>query len=143
MRVSPRNKIVRSFVASTLFLLFVGLFGSAPVNASVQTPSPIQFSVPAADNDTASPAFVQGRVVTSDGRGIVRAVITVMNAETGATYRAYSSTFGYYRISGLPTSELYIMTVAHKSYLFLDASVSFTLKEDIHGLDFTASSIEK
>lgn len=143
MRVSPLYKIVRRLVASTLVLTFVGFFGSTPVDANVQAIHPKQFSVRAADNSSVSPAFVQGRVVTSDGRGIVRAVITVMNADTGETFRAYTSSFGYYRITGLPTSELYILTVAHKRYLFLDASVSFTLKEDIHGLDFTASSVDK
>ncbi len=140
------------FFASAFLLAVVGLSGVASANGSVgplsgdflggsakATIRPIEN----ADKSVSrSPAFVQGRVTTFDGRGIMRAEITVINAETGATYRTYTSNFGYYRLTGLPTSELYFMTVVHKRYLFLDASVSFTLKGDLDGLDFTASSVE-
>jgi hypothetical protein len=53
---------------------------------------------------------------------------------------AVTNSFGYYRIDELEVSEFYIMTVNHKRYLFLDASRSFTLDEDIVGMNFTASA---
>lgn len=91
---------------------------------------------------SAAPASIQGRVSTAEGRAISGAYITVANATTGETFRAVSNSFGYYRITDLPVSEFYIMTVNHKRYLFLDASRSFTLDEDMFSADFTASAIE-
>lgn len=91
---------------------------------------------------SAAPASVQGRVTTAEGRGIAGAYVTVFNASTGAAHYAVTNSFGYYRINDLPVSEFYIMTVNHKRYLFLDASRSFTLDEDMFSVDFTASAIE-
>jgi len=88
---------------------------------------------------TAAPASISGRVVDSFGNGIGGARLTVTDAANGFTWNAISSPFGYYTIDGLEVSNFYVMTVAHKRYQFTDDTRSFTLNEDLAGLDFIAN----
>lgn len=88
---------------------------------------------------TADPADVSGRVTDSSGRGISGARLTVFNVITGEARYASSNTFGYYKFTGLQTGEFYIMSVEHKRYLFLTPSISFSLEDNISGLNFQAS----
>ncbi len=85
---------------------------------------------------------VFGRVLTSDQNGVYRANITLMDAETGSVYSAITNNFGYYSLHDIPVGSFYILTVNHRNHLFLDASVSFTLNDDMYGVDFTASEVQ-
>jgi hypothetical protein len=85
---------------------------------------------------SAAPASVAGRVATSSGRGISGAIVSIHNTDTGEVHTRMTNTFGYYRFNDLPVSSFYVMTVVHKRYLFMDASRSFTLDEDMFGVDF-------
>ncbi len=85
---------------------------------------------------SAAPASVSGRVATSSGRGISGAIVSIHNTDTGESFTRMTNTFGYYRFNDLPVSSFYVMTVVHKRYLFMDASRSFTLDDDMFGVDF-------
>jgi hypothetical protein len=88
---------------------------------------------------SAAPASVAGRVATESGRGISGAVITMFNTATGESHTQRTNAFGYYRFNDMAVADFYVMTVSHKRYLFLEASRSFTLQEDMFDMDFTAS----
>lgn len=87
---------------------------------------------------SAAPASITGRVATQSGRGISGAVVTIFNTATGESQSYLTNSFGYYRFNDLPVSDFYVMTVSHKRYLFLEASRSFTLEEDMFNMDFIA-----
>ena len=88
---------------------------------------------------SAAPASVNGRVLTLSGRGISKAFVTIFNTTTGESFTSMTNNFGYYRFNDLPVSDFYIMTVSHKRYLFLDASRSFTLEDDMFDVDFISA----
>lgn len=88
---------------------------------------------------SAAPASVSGRVTDAYGRGISSARITVFNASSGAAKTVLTNTFGYYRVSDLTTGDFYLMNVSHKRYTFVNDSRSFSLSENISGMDFQAS----
>jgi hypothetical protein len=89
---------------------------------------------------TAAPASITGRVRDAYGRGISYARVQLFDALTGEARTAYSNSFGYYRFDEVTVGNLYVMSVAHKRYLFLDGSTSFTLEADLAGMDFVASN---
>lgn len=88
---------------------------------------------------SASPGSISGRVINSFNSGVSKAKITVVNASSGATHVVFTNAFGYYTIPDLPVSEFYFVTVQHKRYSFADDTRTFTLNEDLVGLDFVAS----
>ncbi|MEQ1764129.1 MAG: carboxypeptidase-like regulatory domain-containing protein [Pyrinomonadaceae bacterium] len=75
----------------------------------------------------------------SYGRAISSAKLTLTNASTGEVSAVYTNTFGYYTFKGLPVGDFFVMTVQHRRYLFVSGSVSFSLEDNIAGLDFQAS----
>ncbi len=88
---------------------------------------------------TAGPVSVSGRVVDSFGRGISGARLSISDAQTGATWTTLSNPFGYYTLSGPIAGSFYMMTVSHKRYTFADNTRTFSLNEDIAGVDFIAN----
>ncbi len=88
---------------------------------------------------SAAPAIISGRVVDSFGNGIGGARLTVVDAATGQTFRAISSPFGYYTVEGMEVDNFYVMTVSHKRYTFADDTRTFSLQDDIAGVDFVAN----
>lgn len=89
---------------------------------------------------SAAPVSITGRVTDSYGRGIFGARISLFNASSGAAYSATTNSFGYYRINDLPVGDFYVMSVAHKRYLFLNGSTSFSLEDNLTGMDFVADN---
>lgn len=88
---------------------------------------------------SAAPASISGRTVDSFGNGVYGSRLTLMNAATGEIHYAMSNPFGYYSFEGIDTGSFYIITVSHKRYTFADDTRSFTLNEDLAGLDFVAN----
>jgi len=88
---------------------------------------------------TAAPASISGRAVDSFGNGIGGARVTVVDAQTGDTHVAITSPFGYYTIDGTEVDNFYIMTISHKRYTFADDTRSFTLLDNLVGVDFVAN----
>lgn len=82
---------------------------------------------------------ITGRVVATNGRGVRRATVSVMNLQTLETQTRLTNDFGYFRINDLPIINLYLVTVESKSHSFLpsDQLVEFTELE--HNLTFTAA----
>jgi len=88
---------------------------------------------------SAAPASVSGRAVDAFGNGIGGALITVMDAQNGATWTAITNPFGYYTIDGLEVGQFYAMTISHKRYQFADDTRTFTIEDNITGLDWVAN----
>ncbi len=88
---------------------------------------------------SAAPASVSGRAIDSFGNGIGRARLTIMNAATGQTYSAITNPFGYYTVEGPEVGIFYIMTISHKEFTFADDTRSFTLHDNLAGVDFVAN----
>ncbi|HEX6127225.1 MAG TPA: carboxypeptidase-like regulatory domain-containing protein [Pyrinomonadaceae bacterium] len=88
---------------------------------------------------TAAPASVSGRITDSFGTGIGGARLTLVDAQSGNSFSALSNSFGYYTIEGAEAGNFYVMTVSHKRYTFADDTRSFTLNEDLAGMDFVAN----
>ncbi len=90
-------------------------------------------------NPSAATASVNGRVVDAAGRGISGARISVADLGNGGTYTVVTNPFGYYTVPDLQVGEFYLLTVAHKRYVFSDNSRSFTLNDNLAGINFTAN----
>jgi len=88
---------------------------------------------------TAAPATISGRAVDSFGRGISGARITVMNAQNGELSSAITNSFGYYTVVGTEVETFYTMTISHKRYTFADDTRTFTLHDNLAGVDFIAN----
>ena len=88
---------------------------------------------------TAAPASISGRTTDSFGNGIGNTRVTVMDAQSGETFIAITNPFGYYTIEGPQVGNFYVITVANKRYTFADDTRTFTLNDDITGMDFIAN----
>lgn len=89
---------------------------------------------------SASNASVTGRVVTPDGRGIRGARLTLLDMETGEVSVATTNSFGFYRFDGIQVARLYNLQLNASARLGINGdSRSFTLTEDLAGIDFIAS----
>ncbi|MEP7149477.1 MAG: carboxypeptidase-like regulatory domain-containing protein, partial [Acidobacteriota bacterium] len=88
---------------------------------------------------SAAPATISGRVIDSFGTGIGRARLTVTDAQSGGVFSAVTNPFGYYTIEGTEVGNFYVMTISHKGYTFADDTRSFTLHDNLAGVDFIAN----
>lgn len=86
---------------------------------------------------TAAGATVSGRVVTSAGRGISKAVVTLTDPD-GATHYALTNPFGYYRFVDVESGLAYVFRVSAKNHTFAQPVVIRTINDDVTGLDFIA-----
>ena len=91
---------------------------------------------------SAAPASISGRVLDSFGTGIGGARLTVMDAATGQLFSAISNPFGYYSFNDLEAGNFYVMTISHKRYQFADDMRTFSLQDDITGVDFIANPLQ-
>ena len=98
------------------------LIGNPSVNAMV-------IFVPTAP--TAAPASIEGRVLSSSGRPIPGASVTITD-ESGRSRTVRTSTFGYFRIYGVRVGESYIISASAKRFRF--ESVLLNISEDVTGL---------
>jgi hypothetical protein len=87
---------------------------------------------------TAGPVTVSGRVVDSFGRGISGARLTITSAQSGESWSTLSNNFGYYNLNGPIAGGFYMMSVSHRRYTFADGTRTFSLNEDVAGVDFMA-----
>lgn len=88
---------------------------------------------------TAAPASISGRVTTSRGAGIRGVTIIVQDLNTGISRTTATSTFGYYRITGLSAGQAYIVTASSRRYTFAAGSQLVNLDDNVDGVDFIAS----
>jgi CSLREA domain-containing protein len=86
-------------------------------------------------------ASIGGRVLTSEGRGIRRAVVRLTGPSLPQPLFAYTSSFGWYYFPDLPGDESYTLTVLSKRFEFPPESfLSIYLIGDTFDLDFIAES---
>lgn len=80
---------------------------------------------------TAANVGLQGRVLTETGRGISKAMVTLVEP-SGNIRTTLTNPFGYYRFTELPAGETYVLSVSHKSYEFSPSNFIITLNEEIN-----------
>jgi hypothetical protein len=86
---------------------------------------------------TAASASIGGRVLSSDGRGIAKVTVTLVDG-TGNTQTYLTNGFGYYSFEGLGTGQTYTVSVRNKKYTFNPSSRVVSLEDNINDADFTA-----
>lgn len=84
---------------------------------------------------TAADAFVSGRVLTPDGRGLMNAVVIVTD-DGGRTRTAVTGAFGYFQVDNLEVGQTHIIEIRSKIYSFAPRII--TVMEDLTELNFTA-----
>lgn len=87
---------------------------------------------------TAANIFIGGRILTADGSGIARTSVTLITPN-GETRFATTNSFGYYRFSGLPAGETYVVSVRHKRFEFSPDSTVVNAAENLSDLNFIAN----
>jgi hypothetical protein len=85
---------------------------------------------------TAARAIISGRATTSGGFGISGATLTLTNAETGEVAQARTNPFGNYFFDDVEVGTFYVLTIRHKKHFFTEDTRSFTLNDNLTGLDF-------
>ena len=88
---------------------------------------------------TAAPAAVTGQIVSSTGSGLKGVTITLTDISTGEVKSALTNNFGYYNFSNLATEDFYRIAVTSRRYTFSTTSRTFTLTDDLAGVDFIAN----
>ena len=87
---------------------------------------------------TAANASLGGRVMTANGRGIAKVMVTVSGGTLTAPRMTLTSPFGYYSVGELEAGQTYIVTVGSKSYTFAVPSRTVQLVDSISNVDFVA-----
>jgi Carboxypeptidase regulatory-like domain len=90
---------------------------------------------------TAGQGVIRGRVTNDFGRGISRAAVSALNTNTGETFTGRTNPFGYYQINDLQIGDFFIVQAQSKLYQF-PILQSFSLNENLDGINFTAASAE-
>jgi hypothetical protein len=96
------------------------------------------FSVTPHATTTAANVSLSGRVVTSTGRGISNATVTMFGGNLPEPLLARTSAFGYYQFEGLAIGETYILSVGAKRYVFPKPTLIVTPTDNLDDLDFIA-----
>ena len=84
---------------------------------------------------TAAAVNLSGRILTSDGRGIARAQITLINAD-GSSRIVASNSFGYYHFDEIAAGQSIVVSVFAKRHTFATQVIS--ISDDLTDLNFTA-----
>ena len=85
---------------------------------------------------TAAAVSVSGRVKSSGGRAVGRAVVRLAGSN-GRIYTALTSAFGYFTIDNVVAGDNYVATVSHKTYQFSPRVIE--VNDQISDLDFVAA----
>lgn len=91
----------------------------------------------AALQPTAASASIGGRVLTSDGNGISKVTVTLVD-NTGQARTYLTNGFGYYSFEGLTTGETYTISVRDKRHQFNPSTRVVSLQDNLSDADFTA-----
>ena len=107
--------------------------GSFMVPGGQQAISHLSFCFEVSLPPSAADGSVSGRVVDYYGRSISGATLTLVDLSTGETMRAVTNTLGYYKFTGLETSNLFNLDVQARRYRFDESVRTFGL----HGNSLT------
>ncbi|MBX3289889.1 MAG: carboxypeptidase regulatory-like domain-containing protein [Acidobacteria bacterium] len=86
---------------------------------------------------TSATASVSGRVLTAGGRAISMADLRLTDTD-GRIRRVITNPFGYFKFNDVTVGGSYILSVAHKTYIFAEPYRVITVKDEITGIDFIA-----
>jgi hypothetical protein len=135
--------IIKPFAASTLAIILAASAYAADVRYG-DSALLFGFTESYSIKNTVTNVTITGKVKTPDGRPIRAALITLKDADTNALVRStYSSNFGYYRLEQVETGRLYVLSVAHKRYLFALPAQLLEINEDRAGVDFTGEASDQ
>ncbi len=84
---------------------------------------------------TAAPVSVQGRVLTANGRGISKALISATDSN-GKTRTALTNPFGYYKFDDLSAGDTFTFEVSHKLYKFSNPVQILSPGENVSEFNF-------
>jgi hypothetical protein len=87
---------------------------------------------------TAADASISGRVLTSHGRPISGALVTVQDAN-GLWKTSTTNTLGYYRFTDLQAGETYIVSVSARRYQFTVPTQVVSLLDSVADLNFVGT----
>ena len=87
---------------------------------------------------TGAVVTVGGRVMTTDGRGIRNARVTLTNF-SGASRKTLSGAGGYYNFTEVEPGETYIFTVFTKHYIFAQNTQIRSIVADADDINFVAN----
>lgn len=103
-------------------------------DAGAGSPNLLVFTEPFAP--TSASVSITGQVVGVDGRGFRGAELNLNGLERK---RVRTNAFGYYRFDGLEAGRIYVLTASARQFHFENGTYTFTLNEDLTGIDFTAT----
>lgn len=86
---------------------------------------------------TAASVSISGRVITSNGRGIANARISLINPK-GETDQTLTNSFGYYRFGDVRAGESYILSVRSKRFQFAQPTRVIVVMDNLTDENFTA-----
>ena len=87
---------------------------------------------------TAADSSISGRVVDANGLGISKAQIVLVNGSTGETKITMTSPFGYYLLTDVDSTEIYVLNVNHKRYTFAEPQKVISVSDSVAEVNFTA-----
>lgn len=110
-------------------------FATLTICSSVSSLSPFVIAQNLAPTNAG--VSVSGRVLTTNGSGISRAQVSIIN-QNGETRTAITNSFGFYRFDEIAAGEVYVLDVRHKVYQFNSRAI--TVLDHVQNADFTAES---
>jgi hypothetical protein len=87
---------------------------------------------------TAANVSLDGRVLTTDGRGI-RNVSVFLTEANGTRHYSVTGSFGIYRFEGIPAGQTVVVSVSAKRYVFKQDAQIIGLEDNVTGIDFFGS----
>ena len=88
---------------------------------------------------TAANVSVAGRVLSANGMGIARAIVTLTSSATGETRTVQTNSFGAYEFADVPSGAIYVVSVTSRRYTFPVSSQVINLSDSLTELDFKAN----
>ena len=86
---------------------------------------------------TSATVAVGGRVLTADGRGIGKALVT-MSGTGGTVQRALTNPFGYYRFDNVAAGTTVLISVSSKSHTFEVGTRVISVSDELMDVNFIA-----
>ena len=96
------------------------------------------FWSPNAFAPTAAGALIGGRVVTSDGRGITNAVLTLSGGTLFTPRTIRTGGFGYFAFEDVEIGQSYVLSIKSKRFSFPQNSQFIVLMDNATGIVFQA-----
>lgn len=85
---------------------------------------------------TAAPVTIAGKAVDTRGLPIRGAVITLTGGNLEAPIVVLTNTFGYFRFTGIPSGQSYVIEAASKRYFFGNSPQVINVEDDLANVDF-------